>query len=78
MDMIQLGTYWFIWKPKGGIWYVIDNRDPHKAIPLPTLKVPRDKNKGKILKRILEINELLAAQSDIIKDVFPPPKGMFE
>ena len=73
MDRIQLGTYWFIWRPKGGVWYLTDKRDPHKAIPFPYLKVPRDKDKGKILKQILAANELLAQQSDIVADVFPPP-----
>lgn len=73
METIQLGTYWFIERPKGDIWYLIDNRDPHKAIPFPGLKIPKNKDKGKILKQILERNELLAAQSDIIADVFTPP-----
>lgn len=73
METIQLGTHWYIERPDGDIWYLIDNRDPHKAIPFPGLKVPRDKNPGKILKQILEINELLAQQSDIVTDVFPPP-----
>lgn len=73
MERIKLGAHWFIWRPKGEIWYVVDDRDPHKAIPMPALKVRKGMDKGKILKQILEANELLAQQSDIIKDVFPPP-----
>lgn len=75
-EKIQLGTHWFIERPEGGIWFLVDDRDPHKMIPSPGLKVPKSKDKGKILKRILELNELLAQQSDIVKDVFPPPGGL--
>jgi len=73
VEKIKLGKHWFIERPAGSVWLLVDDRDSGKAIPFPALKVPRNKDKGKILKQILEINELLAQQSDIIADVFPPP-----
>jgi len=74
VERIELGTYWFIERPKDSIWLLVDKRDSGKAIPMPALKIRKGMDKGKILKQILEANELLAQQSDIIRDVFPPPR----
>lgn len=74
MEKIELGTNWFIERPApNSVWYLVDKRDPGKAIPMVNLKVPKDKDKGKILKQLLDANKLLAQQSDIVQDVFPPP-----
>lgn len=72
-ERIQLGTHWFIERPEGSVWYLVDDREPDKAIPMPGLKVRKNMDKGKILRQIVEANDLLARQSDIIADVFPPP-----
>lgn len=74
MKKIKLGTHWFIERPDPkSIWYLVDDRDPDKAIPMPALKVRKNTGIIKILKQILDANELLAQQSDIVTDVFPPP-----
>lgn len=74
MEKFKLGTYWYIEKPDPkSIWLLVDSRDDAKAIPLPALKIRKGMDKGKILKQILDANELLAQQSDIVTDVFPPP-----
>ena len=78
MEKIELGKNWFIERPKGSIWYLVDKREADKAIPFPTLKIRKGMDKGKILKQILDANDLLARQSDIIRDVFPPPKSMMK
>jgi len=75
IEKIELGKNWFIERPeKDSIWFLVDRREGDKAIPFPGLKVRKGMDKGKILKQILEQNDLLARQSDIIQDVFPPPK----
>ena len=71
VEKIELGKNWFIERLEGGIWFLVDKRDPEKAIPFPALKVRKGMHKGKILKQILDANELLIAQSDIVQDVFP-------
>lgn len=70
-EKIELGKNWFIERPEGSIWYLVDKREPEKAIPFPSLKATKGMHKGKILKQILDANELLIAQSDIVQDVFP-------
>lgn len=76
VEKIKLGKHWFIERPKGSVWYLVDDRDSLKAIPMPALKVRKGMSIIKILKQILEINELLAQQSDIVTDVFPPPRAV--
>ena len=73
VEKIELGKNWFIERPKGSVWYLVDGREPDKAIPMPSLKIRKGMDKGKILKQILDANDLLARQSDIIQDVFPRP-----
>lgn len=76
METIELSKDFYLEKPnKNDIWYLVDKRDEDKAVPFPTLKVTKSNrdDKGKLLKQLLDANELLATQTDIVRQVFPPP-----
>ena len=78
LEKIELGENWYLEKPSpNDIWYLVDKRDEGKAVPFPSLKVTKANrdDKGKLLKQILAANELLAAQTDIIQEVFPRPSS---
>ena len=79
LETIELSKDWHLERPsKNSVWYLVDMREDDKAVPFPTLKVTKANRtgKGKLLKQLLDANELLAAQTDIIRQVFPPPKSM--
>lgn len=75
METIKLSKDWQLERPsKDSVWYLVDMREDNKAVPFPGLKVTKANrdDKGKLLKQLLELNELLG-QTDIIRHVFPPP-----
>jgi hypothetical protein len=77
VETIELSKDWRLERPdKDSVWYLVDLRDENKAVPFPALKVTKAnrEDKGKLLKQLLDMNELLA-QTDIIRQVFPPPRG---